>query len=317
MRFQIHHQQNPGWNELILHDSLEGCTATIIPSAGAILNAFSIKHQDKERQLVDGFTGLDDFRNRMEKGFASAKLSPFVCRIKDASYRWEGKNFSLHKFNINGSALHGLIYDAPFEVMEEIVTREYAEIELKYIYPGTDPGYPFPYDCYIRYRLEENNTLLVVTAIHNRGKESIPMADGWHPYFGFGGSIENLQLQVKASAMLEYDQALIPTGKSITFNPWFNASRIGDTKQDHGYILDFTQPQPLCSLTDPDSGVTIEIHPDRSYPYLQLYTPDHRKSIAIENLSAAPDAFNNRMGLVTLEPDHTRTFSTRFKVTKS
>ncbi|MGL6269156.1 MAG: hypothetical protein ACRC2O_14590, partial [Chitinophagaceae bacterium] len=65
------------------------------------------------------------------------------------------------------------------------------------------------------------------------------------------------------------------------------------------------------------TGMAIEFHPDKSYPYLQLYTPPHRNSIAIENLSAAPDAFNNGMGLVTLEPDHTRTFSTRYKITKA
>ena len=81
--------------------------------------------------------------------------------------------------------------------------------------------------------------------------------------------------------------------------------------------FDFSQPQPLCTLTHPHKGVSVEFHPERSYPYLQVYTPDHRQSIAIENLSAAPDAFNNRMGLVTLEPDHTKTFSTRYKITKA
>jgi aldose 1-epimerase len=33
-----------------------------------------------------------------------------------------------------------------------------------------------------------------------------------------------------------------------------------------------------------------------------LYTPDHRKSIAIENLSAAPNCFNNKMGLHIMQP---------------
>jgi aldose 1-epimerase len=60
--------------------------------------------------------------------------------------------------------------------------------------------------------------------------------------------------------------------------------------------------------------MAVDFYPDRSYPYLQLYTPPHRRSIAIENLSAAPDVFNNRIGLVTLEPDHTKTFSARYVI---
>jgi aldose 1-epimerase len=317
MRFAIEHSLDSGWDKIVLSDKETGTLATIVPAAGAILNSFSIEHQGKTVQVIDGFSGAADFRDRIEKGFQSAKLSPFVCRIRDARYSWDGKPYTLHKFNINGTALHGLIYDAPFEVIGKEIRKDFAEVELKYTYAGTDAGYPFTYDCYIRYRLEENNTLLVVTAIHNRGKSSIPVADGWHPYFGFGGGIQNLQLQVKSSAMLEYDEALIPTGNTLPSESWLVPTKIGDIKQDHGYVLDFTKSQPLCRLTDPASGVSVEFHPEHSYPYLQIYTPDHRKSIAIENLSAAPDAFNNRMGLVTLEPDHTKTFSTRYKITKA
>jgi aldose 1-epimerase len=317
MRFAIELTHLNGWNQVILKDKETGTRATIIPSAGAILNHFSIELDGRPFNVIDGFSGADDFGNRIEKGFQSAKLSPFVCRIQDAQYKWESKLYTLQKFSLNGAALHGLIYDAPFVLIEQLITTEYAEVELKCTYPGSDPGYPFPYDCYIRYRLEGNNSLLVETAIHNRGNLSIPVADGWHPYFTFGGSIANLQLHAKTSGMLEYDHALIPTGKTLATDAWQKPAVIGDTKQDHGYLLDFSQPQPLCTLTDIEKGVSVEFHPDRSYPYLQVYTPEHRQSIAIENLSAAPDAFNNRMGLVTLEPDHTKTFSTRFKITKA
>ena len=317
MRFAIELKHVNGWNQVILKDKENGTRATIIPSAGAILNHFSIELNGKPFNVIDGFSGADDFSNRIEKGFQSAKLSPFVCRIQGAQYKWESKLYTLQKFSLNGAALHGLIYDAPFELIEQLINTEFAEVELKYTYPGSDPGYPFPYDCYIKYRLEGNNSLLVVTAIHNRGNSSIPVADGWHPYFTFGGSIANLQLQIKTSGMLEYDDALIPTGKILATEAWQKPAAIADTKQDHGYVLDFSQPQPLCTLTDPHKGVSVEFHPERSYPYLQVYTPDHRQSIAIENLSAAPDAFNNRMGLVTLEPDHTKTFSTRYRITKA
>jgi aldose 1-epimerase len=50
------------------------------------------------------------------------------------------------------------------------------------------------------------------------------------------------------------------------------------------------------------------------YPFIQLYIPDNRKTIAIENLSSAPDAFNNGIGLIHLEPKELKYFQTKFMV---
>jgi aldose 1-epimerase len=58
----------------------------------------------------------------------------------------------------------------------------------------------------------------------------------------------------------------------------------------------------------------LVIEPDNSYPVLQVYIPAHRKSIAIENLSGAPDNFNNGIHLVMLEPEQSKTFYTSYTV---
>jgi galactose mutarotase-like enzyme len=47
-----------------------------------------------------------------------------------------------------------------------------------------------------------------------------------------------------------------------------------------------------------NANFRLTIEPDKEYPILQIYIPPHRNSIAIENLSGAPDNFNNKMGLV-------------------
>jgi aldose 1-epimerase len=68
-------------------------------------------------------------------------------------------------------------------------------------------------------------------------------------------------------------------------------------------------------LRDAAQKIQVEIHPDKSYPYLQIYTPPHRNSIAIENLSAAPDVFNNGMGAKVLAPNETANFTTTYTIT--
>ncbi|NDC77035.1 MAG: hypothetical protein EBZ67_04065 [Chitinophagia bacterium] len=161
MRFQIMHDHAEGWDRVRLHDALTGCNADIIPSAGAILNAFSIPTPDGECNVIEGFRDAADWRERVTKGFHSAKLSPFVCRLRNSSYDWNGRRHTISKFLLNGTAIHGLLYDAPYHIIEKAVHADYAELELKYAYKGDAEGFPFPYDCLIRYRLEPGNTLLV------------------------------------------------------------------------------------------------------------------------------------------------------------
>ncbi len=314
MRFTITHHTEQGWNEVRLTDTQRGTIASIIPSAGALLNGFSVERFRIRTNIIDGYKHAEDWRARVETGFQSAKLSPFVCRLRNSTYQWLGEELRVDKFSINGSAIHGILYDASFDVIEEKIQNDHAELELRYSYTGDIPGYPFPYDCFIRYRLLADDSLVVTTAIHNRSKTPIPVADGWHPYFTLGGKVDDLMLQFHAKGQMEYDAALLPTGRILETNAWSSPRKIGDSDLDDGFLLDFGYAQPLCTLSNPATGMSVSFHPDPSYPYLQLYIPPHRRSIAIENLSAAPDAFNNGMGLISLEADHTRTFSVRLAI---
>ena len=148
----------------------------------------------------------------------------------------------------------------------------------------------------------------------------MPVADGWHPYFSFGGKIDELQLKFQSKEMLAFNDELIPTGTLLPYDEFNALKKINDTFFDNCFTLNFADPmaigcQPLCVLRDATQKIQIEIRPDKSYPYLQIYTPPHRQSIAIENLSAAPDAFNNGMGLLVLGPGDAARFKTEYVIT--
>ena len=83
---------------------------------------------------------------------------------------------------------------------------------------------------------------------------------------------------------------------------------------DNCFTLDTQECQPLCVLRNVEKSIEVQLFPDESYPYLQVYTPPHRRSIAIENISGAPDAFNNEMGVVTLESGQSALFKTSYKI---
>ena len=108
---------------------------------------------------------------------------------------------------------------------------------------------------------------------------------------------------------LEFDETLLPTKFIVRDERFVHGSLLKNVSLDNCFLL--TNPgKSVCTLKNNELQLTIV--PDASYPFLQVYTPSHRKSIAIENLSAAPNAFNNNLGLVFLEPNKEYHFTTKY-----
>jgi aldose 1-epimerase len=294
------------WESVSLSDQESGLALEVVPCAGAILNAARIGGFN----LVDGYLDKEDFKTRLLLGFRSAKLSPFVCRLHEAGYSWQGINYRLDKFLLNGSALHGILYDAPFEVVSEKQGEHECSVELNYHYAGDHSGYPFPFNCTVTYTLSKGCTISITTQVSNPGSSSsaIPMADGWHPYFTLGGTANDWWLQIASDQMLEYNEQLIPTGRYIQNGNFAEGRLIGEMKLDNGFLLK-ENISPFCVLYNRENGLCVRFLSHKNYPFLQLYIPDNRNSIAIENLSSAPDSFNNGIGLITLEPGQKMEFS--------
>ncbi|MEJ7588728.1 MAG: aldose 1-epimerase, partial [Ferruginibacter sp.] len=200
-------------------------------------------------------------------------------------------------------------------VGDQYANESGAGIELNYEYRGIERGYPFHYNCKISYHLKTGNELTIATNIINTDEGLIPVQDGWHPYFTFGGKIDDLQLEFQSKEMVVFDESLIPTGNVVPYQEFGSLKKIGSAIIDNCFTLNFAECQPLCVLRDAGKKLQIEVRPGKHYPYLQIYTPLHRNSIAIENLSAPPDAFNNKMDLIILQPGENIIFTTTYKIT--
>jgi len=297
--------RDTSWTVYQLEDTVQDIRVDIVPSAGGILNAWWVGGIN----VIDCYTDREDFVQRVHAGFRSAKLLPFVCRLNKATYRWQQQEYRLDKFLLNGSALHGIVYDQAFSVVAEKRDESGCSVELEYQYTGEHPGYPFPFSCKVGYVLREAGKLEITTWVANAGSASsaIPIVDGWHPYFTLGGKVDDWWLKIASDQMMEYDNALIPTGGYLRERTFTEGALIGDTKLDNGFLLS-GKPGPFCTLKNLKTGLAVTFLKQLNYPFLQLYIPDHRKSIAIENLSGAPDAFNNGIGLTVLQPGEQKEF---------
>jgi aldose 1-epimerase len=315
MSFLIRHTQENGLDLVIIEDQSNGTRISLLPRFGATLHSFTVRTRDgSTADIIDSYPDLAGLKANLSRSFKGPKLSPFPCRIRDGKYSFEDKEYRFSQLFSDGTAIHGLLYDKPFSILEETTGDHSGTVVLEYAYKKDDPGYPFEYDCQVRYILHTDSLLEVVTSVTNLDQTVIPIADGWHPYFQLGGRIDDWRLQFHSAAIVEFDDQLVPTGKLLQYNDFETSHPIGDTFLDNCFSLKPDLVSAACEIQHPVNGLTVSFFPDASYPYLQIYTPPDRTSIAIENLSGAPDCFNNKMGLTLLPPGHSQIFTVRYKV---
>ncbi|MDR3715435.1 MAG: aldose 1-epimerase [Puia sp.] len=326
MRFSISPLSDGGLSLWVLKDEKTGAEVSVLPGYGALLHSFRIPLEGESFELIDHYKDLSELQKELATSFKGPKLSPFPCRIADGRYQFAGKEYSF----LNGlagdgpgvarTALHGLLYNKSFTVTGKGAGSHWAGLTLEYAYRNEHPGYPHEYLCIVDYVLQEDWLLTVRTTVHNLGQTEIPLADGWHPYFRLGGSVNDWVMQFNADTVLEFSDQLIPTGTLLPYSVFRTPCLIGDLQLDNSFVLepDWQRESDgkvaACKIRNPANGLSISFFPDSSYPYLQIYIPPGRQSMAVENLSGAPDCFNNEMGLLRLKAGSSQTFTVNYKV---
>jgi aldose 1-epimerase len=85
--------------------------------------------------------------------------------------------------------------------------------------------------------------------------------------------------------------------------------QIASTRLDHAFT-DLERDQDglaRVELRDPDRGMQVSLWIDRSYQYLMIFSGDsllnfNRRSLAVEPMTCAPNAFRTGDALIRLEP---------------
>jgi aldose 1-epimerase len=257
---------------------------TIVPDFGAMVQSIQV-HGKKWVEILDTETAeAEILRNKWFKG---AKLIPFPNRIKKGTYQFLGENHL--EINHQPHAIHGLIYNKKFII--ESKTRRTATLSY---HLRASNGYPFDIKVTIRYAIDKNG-FSCKTHIKNTGLVEAPIGDGWHPYFLCS---DESTISFPSSREIMVEGTMIPVGsrKNISFN---TAQRLAGLKLDTGFILHQNHTNETV-LKSADREVIV--WQDKSYPFVQVFIPPSRTSIAIEPMSCWANAFNNKKGLVVLRP---------------
>lgn len=303
--FKIQEDSFGNLTQMELNNVLSGEYVTIIHDYGTNINELVLQANKKNIPLL---RGTNDSREMAKKQwFKGAKLAPFPNRVKDGKYKFNGKDYQMPR---NGDAkknsIHGFLFNKPFDLISHSESSTECNVEFEFTHNGKHEGYPFPFRMNIVYALSEDG-FECVTTVKNMGKEAMPFGDGWHPYFKTGTLVDRLQLILPDCEELEVDGGLIPTGKKKPYTRFSDLETIGKTEFDTPFAIKVRERDDTAyiQLYDPDRNFQITLWQEvgkNKYNYFQIYIPQDRQSIAIEPMTCAPDAFNNGIGLIVLEP---------------
>ncbi|PZP48360.1 MAG: aldose 1-epimerase [Pseudopedobacter saltans] len=282
---------------------------------GAVLNEYAIKSGNSVFNCIDAYKDPNELKTIITERFQGAKLSPFVCRLTEGTFSFNGKQYHTGKHFDGKSAIHGLVYDELFELDHQEVTDDRASITLVRNVKADQYGFPFLYTIKIIYILKSNDIVDIETIITNEGNETMPLNDGWHPYFRLDDRIDNTLLKFRSKQMAIFNSSLLPTGEFKDYDEFAEFKTINSTELDNSFTIDALD-SPALELESKSKKLKLSVYPKEGYPILQIYIPPTRNSIAVENLTSLPDSFNNKIGLLQLEPNETKHFVTSYHLQK-
>ncbi len=278
----------------------------LLPQFGGLANRLTyIDGSGRRLELIAGCGSRAELEQ--DRYFRGIGLYPFVNRLADGRYRHLGVDY---QFPINepqyNTSLHGFLFTLVPEVKVLPANDTGVAVELHYHYQGENAAYPFAAEVVLHFELDSSSGLTVTFTVRNLHHAAVPLGIGWHPYLALGQSVDELQLQLPPVQRVEVDDRMLPTGTKRAFNRFAKAARLTGVQLNDCMAL---RPQEgeraSCYLWSPARGHGIEIWQNaQEYPYLQVFIPPDRQSLAIEPVSCGINAFNTGEGLHLLEPQH-------------
>ncbi|MBN2655976.1 MAG: hypothetical protein JXR86_02875 [Spirochaetales bacterium] len=286
----------------------------IIPGSGAMVYRISLPDgMGRGRDILRYDSPEDLEENPLYRGRV---LFPFNDRIPGGRYSFDNREYFLPvNDESDHSSIHGLVYNKSFQETGIRLDESSGEISYQYRIGADDfESYPFPVELQVTYRISDAG-FYVNYQFANCGSLKLPVALGWHPYFRLDGTVDDWSLHCGGGSFVAVDDRLNPTG---------------EIHETGGTELDFTSPRKIehrdldialtaspsgiCSLENSTHKIILDF--DRElFPFVQLFIPPERDSIAIEPITAATNSFNvNGLGRLELNPGEGREGSVRISL---
>ncbi len=249
--------------------------------------------------VLDGLEILKPSEDGVQTHGGMAIMLPYAGRVRNAMYVWEGKQYLLPK-NSGEHSIHGLTRELDWAAEKAGENKGIFTIKL------STSNYPTELFLKLDFEINSSSFSIHIEA-ENKGSVNGPFMAGMHPYFRFKDSwaIESKQNLLR----LNFESGFFPDGTITAIKPKALSSK-GGMPFDNTYVTNST---PV--LFAGDRRIVLE---NNNMPYLVLYNGQFacKESIAAEPMSAAPDAFNNGIGLVSIPPGEKFRCSATFRLSR-
>ena len=251
----------------------------------------SIKVPDKDGQFGEVTLGYESLKDYLtDSPYFGAIIGRYGNRIANGKFSIEDENYQL-PLNDGPNSLHG--GDKGFDKVlwkAKINGGEEPYLDLSYLSPDGEMGYPGNLEVKVRYTLLKDNSLKIEYDATTDKATVINLTN--HTYFNLagrnGGDILGHQLKLNADRFLAVNENLIPEGEpnDVAGTPFdFSelktiGKQINDKNQqlvngkgyDHCWVLTDQSPQLklVAEVSEPSSGRKMEVY--TTEPGIQFYS---------------------------------------------
>lgn len=262
---------------------------------------------------IDGVDLTEPYPDTVTPPFGDGiVLAPWPNRVRDGKWVLDGAELQLDITEVpRNNSLHGLLRSRPYE----LVGQTESSVTLAATIHPTH-GYPFILETMVHYELVESG-INVTHSFRNLSAAKAPVAVGTHPFLTIGDvPTEELVLTVHASTRFAVDERLNPTGEVPIEGTDYDlrgGRAVADLNLDDAFGGVETVDGVSASLRAPD-GREVRLVQDASHGFVQVFTTREFPkngglglAVAVEPMTAPPDALNSGIGLKWLEPDESWT----------
>ena len=267
--------------------------AVFLPGLGML--GASLRHRG-----VELLRRVDDLAAAAATGSTAGipLLHPWANRLGETRYRAAGKEVALNAgspllhFDDQGLPMHGVPWSRlDWDVVE--ASSDLIRARLAWDRPERLQVFPFPHLLEMAVGLSASSLTIETTLRAGQGGP-VPVAFGFHPYFGLAGSRSDWRLELPAMQRLSLDARRLPDGRSSPV-PAF-ACALGGRAFDDGFAIDGGGAVFAISA----GGRRIAVALLDGYEYAQVYAPADKDFIAFEPMTAPTNALASGHGLTVL-----------------
>lgn len=271
-----------------------GVSATVITYGASLQALITPDRNGKTADIALGYGKLQDYLDKPQ--YFGATVGRFANRIAKGQYKVDGQSYQA-PVNNGANSLHGGTKGFDKVNWKLVSThgegKNPASVEMEYVSPDGDMGYPGQLTVHAAYSLDEEDRLTITYTATTTKPTIVNITN--HAYWNLAGegsarSINEQKLTINGDEYLPTDAGAIPTGEfrkvaGTVFDfrkPTAIGARVRDAADeqiafgrgyDHNWVISRTKanaPRVVATVEDAVSGRKLSL--SSAQPGLQFYS---------------------------------------------